>query len=153
MDVLGFIVPPYGLHFLASLFPHPTHFEPVPAPGCNWWHTGAGRLMPRRKDNRHSTDHISKTGPTPRTASRKNSSFTDGSGRLWFKHLHGWNTCTALQIHGMQQVSGERLLRAPEWKQTTSDLNRVYVPIISKEQISWRSNKYKHFTPAGYTVV
>lgn len=121
---------------------HPMHFEPVPAPGCNWRPAGAGRLMPRRKDNRHSTNHISNTGPTPRTASRNNSSLADGSGRLWFKHLHGWNTCTALQIHGMQQVSGVNVYYTLERETTGPEWNGVCLPVIIKEHVSWMSNEY-----------
>lgn len=146
MDVLGFIVSPYGLHFLASP-PTPTHFEPVPAPSCNWWHTGAGRLMPRRKDNRHTTNHISNVGPTPRTASHNYSSLADGSGRLWFKHLHGWNTCTALQIHGMQQVSGVNVYYTLERETRGPEVNGACTACQSSTRMS---NKYS--TPIHYNI-
>lgn len=145
MDVLGFIVPPYGLHFLALISPHPTHFEPVPAPDCNWWHTGAGRPMPRRKDNRHSTNHISKPGPTPPSSGVPQQLLlllADGSGRLWFKHLHGWNTFTAFQIHGMQQVSGVNVDYTLQRETAGPELNGVYMPGIHKERIYMRSNEY-----------
>lgn len=43
-------------------------FELEPGLGWDWWHTGAGRRMPEKKDNTRLSSHISKApspSPTP----------------------------------------------------------------------------------------
>lgn len=75
-------------------------FELEPGLGWDWWHTGAGRRMPEKKDNTFVQPYFKGPLPLPHTWPRPArspppSSRPDWLTALWFKHLHGWHTYIA----------------------------------------------------------
>lgn len=60
-------------------------FELEPGLGWDWWHTGAGRRMPEKKDNTRLSNHISNAPPPPHLtqASKEPSSLLEARLTDW----------------------------------------------------------------------